>query len=78
MLKRMLLLEQKCQNLQKENNKLARQIKVEQKKRKKAEAQITNNQSLDELTSQDKPYFNLLEKETKEKEKESATWGKKV
>ena len=36
-----------------------------------------SNQSLDELTSQDRDYFNQLEKETKEKEKESATWGKK-
>ena len=30
------------------------------------------------MTNEDKHYFNLLEKETKEKEKESATWGRKV
>ena len=35
MLERMLLLEQKCQNLQKENNKLTRKIKIEQKKERK-------------------------------------------
>ena len=72
MRERMLLLEQRCQNLQKENNKMVKLIKVEQKKRKKAEAQITNAESL-ELTNEDKQYFNLLEKETEEQERESET-----
>ena len=78
-LERMLLLEQKCQNLQKENNKLTRKIKIEQKKRKTAEAQITSirdNQSWAELTRQEDEYFKQLEEETQKKEEESKHWGK--
>ena len=81
-----LLLEQKCQDLEKrrqdlkkEKNKLTRKLKTEQKKRKAAEAQVLNmrdNQSWAELTKEEDEYFKQLEEEKQKEEEESKHWGK--
>ena len=73
---RILFLEQRNQYLQRENNKLVKLIKIEQKKRRRAEAKIARAENLD--FDGDKEYFEQLEKQKEEFEKESETWGKRT
>ena len=73
---RILFLEQRNQYLQRENNKLVKLIKIEQKKRRRAEAKIARAENLD--FDGDKEYFEQLEKQKEEAEKESETWGKRT
>ena len=51
--------------------------KIEQKKRRRAEAKIARAENL-EFTDGDKEYFDQLEKQKEEFERESETWGKRT
>ena len=73
---RILFLEQRNQYLQRENNKLVKLIKIEQKKRRRAEAKIARAENLE--FDGDKEYFEQLEKQKEEFERESETWGKRT
>ena len=73
---RILFLEQRNQYLERENNKLVKLIKIEQKKLRRAEAKNARAENLD--FDGDKEYFEQLEKQKEEAEKESETWGKRT
>ena len=73
---RILFLEQRNQYLQREKNKLVKLIKIEQKKRRRAEAKIARAENLE--FDGDKEYFEQLEKQKEEFERESETWGKRT
>ena len=70
---RILFLEQRNQYLQRENNKLVKLIKIEQKKQRRAEAKIARAENLE--FDGDKEYFEQLEKQKEEFGKESEIWG---